>query len=434
MQPVRIIDLNFNLLGEIDNYESLQFTRRHFRPGEFELHIAVGKRYVDELLKDRIIILGNQQHKAGIIVGREIKLNEDGSETVVVKGPTLGGILERRLTITDSFDRVRGPAESVMKHYVNRHIVDGIYPERQMPFFVCAPDLERGAETPWQTRYEPLDQVITGIANWCDLGWGVSLDFDAGKWVFDVRSGRDLTVEQSANPPVIFSRRFDNVSSQKFLESDASYRNVGYAGGTGEEEDQTVLVIGTATGFERREVYLDASEAADAVEIAEIGEIKLAGYRQIKTFDGTVLDTGSFVYEQDWGLGDVVTLQNLDWGVQSNTRIIEVREIYEQEIRIEVQLGDEIPTITSVVQSLQNQVSRATLVGPQGPPGQADTYVHTQISPTINWTIDHDLGKYPSVTIVDSAGSTIVGEVTYINNNQVLVSFTAAFAGTAYLN
>lgn len=370
MQPVRIIDMDFNLLGEIDNYESLQFTRRHFRAGEFELHIAIGKRYVDQLLKDRVIFLGNQQHKAGYIVSREVKLNEDGSETVIVKGPTLGGVLDRRLTIADSYDRFRGAAETLMKHYVNRHIVDGVYPERKMPFFICAPDQARGIETPWQTRYEPLDHVITEIANWCELGWQVSLDFDTKKWVFDVRTGRDLTVDQSVNPPVIFSRGFDNVSSQQFIDSDASYRNVGYAGGPGEEEDQTVLVIGTASGFDRREVYLDASEAADAAEIAELGEVKLAGYRQIKTFDGKVIDTGSFIYEQDWDLGDIVTLQNLDWGLQSNTRIIEVREIYEQEVKIEVLLGDEIPTITSVVRSLQTQVGRTQLIGSTGERGQ----------------------------------------------------------------
>ncbi|MEF2247753.1 Gp37-like protein [Paenibacillus sp. IITD108] len=370
MQPVRIIDLDFNLLGEIDNYESLQFIRRHFRAGEFELHIAVGKRYVDELIKDRVIFLGNQTQKAGYIISRDIKLNEDGSETVVVKGPTLGGILDRRLTITDSYDRVRGAAETVMKYYVNRHIVDGVYPERKMPFFICAPDQARGIEIPWQTRYEPLDQVIEKIANRCELGWHVSLNFDTKRWVFDVQTGRDLTVDQSINPPVIFSRGFDNVSSQQFIDSDASYRNVGYAGGPGEEEDQTVLVIGTASGFDRREVYLDASEAADAAEIAELGDVKLAGYRQIKTFDGKVIDTGSFIYEQDWDLGDIVTLQNLDWGLQSNTRIIEVREIYEQEVKIEVLLGDEIPTITSVVRSLQTQVGRTQLIGSTGERGQ----------------------------------------------------------------
>ncbi len=41
--PIRIIDKDFNLLGEIDDYESLIFIRRFSRVGEFELHINLEK-------------------------------------------------------------------------------------------------------------------------------------------------------------------------------------------------------------------------------------------------------------------------------------------------------------------------------------------------------------------------------------------------------
>ncbi|MEH7087185.1 hypothetical protein V7139_31460, partial [Neobacillus drentensis] len=57
---VRIIDTSFNLLGEIDNYESLQFTRRFYRAGEFEMHIHIVKQHTDQLLEDRIIMVGNR--------------------------------------------------------------------------------------------------------------------------------------------------------------------------------------------------------------------------------------------------------------------------------------------------------------------------------------------------------------------------------------
>jgi len=51
--PIRIIDKDFNLLGEIDNYESLIFIRRFFKVGEFELHINLDKQNVDKLQEDR---------------------------------------------------------------------------------------------------------------------------------------------------------------------------------------------------------------------------------------------------------------------------------------------------------------------------------------------------------------------------------------------
>jgi hypothetical protein len=61
-------------------------------------------------------------------------------------------------------------------------------------------------------------------------------------------------------------------------------------------------------------------------------------------------------------------------------------------------------------------------------------YVHTQTVAAAVWTIVHNLGKYPSVSIVDSANDEVIGEVRYTNTNQVVVTFSAAFSGKAFLN
>ncbi len=72
-------------------------------------------------------------------------------------------------------------------------------------------------------------------------------------------------------------------------------------------------------------------------------------------------------------------------------------------------------------------------VGPPGPPGGA-SYTHNQMVPAADWTITHGLGRYPSVTVVDSAGTTVHGDVDYLSTNQIAIHFTAAFGGAAYLN
>lgn len=61
-------------------------------------------------------------------------------------------------------------------------------------------------------------------------------------------------------------------------------------------------------------------------------------------------------------------------------------------------------------------------------------YVHDQISSAKEWRIIHSLGKYPSVTIVDSGGNVVVGEVHYVSINEVVIRFTSEFSGKAYLN
>lgn len=60
-------------------------------------------------------------------------------------------------------------------------------------------------------------------------------------------------------------------------------------------------------------------------------------------------------------------------------------------------------------------------------------YVHTQASPSDTWNIIHSLGGKPSVTVVDSNDTIVIGEVTYNSDTSITISFTAPFSGYAYL-
>jgi hypothetical protein len=67
--------------------------------------------------------------------------------------------------------------------------------------------------------------------------------------------------------------------------------------------------------------------------------------------------------------------------------------------------------------------------------GGDKTFSHTQNASASSWTINHNLGKKPSVTITTLAtGAQVIGEVTYTNNNTLVVSFAAAVSGIAHLN
>jgi len=85
-------------------------------------------------------------------------------------------------------------------------------------------------------------------------------------------------------------------------------------------------------------------------------------------------------------------------------------------------------------QGPQGATGETGATGAQGEPGNSFTYVHTQSVPSTEWTINHNLGKNPSVTIVDSAETVVRGSVVYIDTNTLVVSFSAGFAGKAYLN
>ena len=60
-------------------------------------------------------------------------------------------------------------------------------------------------------------------------------------------------------------------------------------------------------------------------------------------------------------------------------------------------------------------------------------YVHTQGAVSATWNITHALGGRPAVTVVDSAGTVVVGEVAYNSDTSVSIYFTSPFSGFAYL-
>lgn len=73
--------------------------------------------------------------------------------------------------------------------------------------------------------------------------------------------------------------------------------------------------------------------------------------------------------------------------------------------------------------------------GPQGPAGVGGvTYIHHQDIASAEWIIDHNFDQYPSVAVVDSAGETVIAEVTYPSSTRVVIRFSAANGGRAYLN
>ena len=64
----------------------------------------------------------------------------------------------------------------------------------------------------------------------------------------------------------------------------------------------------------------------------------------------------------------------------------------------------------------------------------APTFVFTQGVPATTWNIQHNLGKFPSVSVINNNNVVINGEVIYIDNNNVQLNFSAGFTGKAYLN
>lgn len=68
------------------------------------------------------------------------------------------------------------------------------------------------------------------------------------------------------------------------------------------------------------------------------------------------------------------------------------------------------------------------------PGGDDKNFIFTQAVPSSTWTINHGLNKNPSVSVVNNNNILIYGDTTYIDKNNLIISFSAGFSGKAFLN
>ena len=67
------------------------------------------------------------------------------------------------------------------------------------------------------------------------------------------------------------------------------------------------------------------------------------------------------------------------------------------------------------------------------------TFTYTKNNAADTWVVTHNLNSYPSVTVVDTGGNIMRGEVAYNTINQLTITFfsrgsASAIDGKAYLN
>ncbi len=81
----------------------------------------------------------------------------------------------------------------------------------------------------------------------------------------------------------------------------------------------------------------------------------------------------------------------------------------------------------SITQPSANNITLASL-------NDDANFVFTQGVPSATWNITHNLGKFCSVTVVDTSKQIVIGDITYTNNNSLTITFSAPFSGEAFLN
>lgn len=72
--------------------------------------------------------------------------------------------------------------------------------------------------------------------------------------------------------------------------------------------------------------------------------------------------------------------------------------------------------------------------GATGNGGADASYTHLQSTAREIWNVSHPLDKKPSVIIENENGEIVFGEIKYLSNVNIQITFSFAISGKAYLN
>lgn len=356
-----ICDENLNVVAILDQYTSLIWTERYNRCGDFQV-----KTSYDESLFQAITNGSNMQHDSYLMIRESNSIMLIEEVTVITdaeagpelefKGRSLESIIDRRI-VYDQTVLDASVDESIHKIF-NQNIISPKDPARQFPNFVYLPaefetiQNESSEEETEQTQYFG-NNIYDVVVNVCGVhGLGFRIQLDDGVMTFQLYKGLDRSYNQSERPRVIFSPRFENLLNSNYVESVSDYRNVAIIVGEGEEiVDCIVTEVSReeetgVSGFNRREVFIDGSgisqeyhdedgwtmTMSDEEYTAELKnkaleELTDMDYRS--SFDGEIESGVSFIYGQDYYLGDIVQIEN-EHGMTAEARVTEFIRSYDE--------------------------------------------------------------------------------------------------------
>lgn len=335
---IYVLDTSFKVIDVIDEYISIIWTRRYFSYGDFELYLMASEKNLDilsagnYLVREQDIVSQSEFHNVMIISNRDIKTDVENGDNIIVTGYCLKSILKRRIISEQT--TLSGIVENCITQLLIENLINPSVAERQISNFQLGTNMIINSNTMQrQITGDNLSEAITEIC--MTYGYGYDVYIKNGKFVFYIYEGADRSYDQTANPYIIFSTEFDNLITSDYIQNNDNYANAAIVAGEGEGDERKKVTVGTASGLNRYEVWIDArNSSSNDGEISEsdyLNMLRQEGVEELSelttttSFEGEVGDTTNFVIGKDYFLGDCVQVEN-DYGISAKTRIIEVIE------------------------------------------------------------------------------------------------------------
>ncbi|WP_049041121.1 siphovirus ReqiPepy6 Gp37-like family protein [Clostridium sporogenes] len=378
---IYIFDKDLKLKGVLDSFISLRWVKRYSKSGDFQLNCVLNEDSI-KLLQRGNIIFKKGDNEAGYIETRQLSINSSGNELLEIKGKFLTNYLNRRI----SWGRIcfDGSCKNLIEKLINENVINPSNIKRKIPNIILG-NININNSIQYNNSFGNILEQLEKVADTNNFGFRNILDIKNRKIIFEIYKGVDRTINNGTVAPCIFSREFENILQQQYIDSINNYKNTCLIAGAGEGSDRKITSIEEGEGLDRYEFYVDArdlqdkeqkefkskdAEGNETIEMKDVeipwerykplliqrGKEKLSECKEVQSFDAKINIQGNNVYKKDFNLGDIITVRDKKWRLTLNRRITEIEEIYESKgVTINVILGNSIP---SIIDKIKQQVVR----------------------------------------------------------------------------
>lgn len=324
-----VLNQSFEKIALIDAYESLLWTDRYNRPGEFEIYTPVADFALRYPVTDNYLQIKESDHTM-IIEDTTIESNVDTGNHIKIVGRSLESILDRRIVWTQT--DITGNLQNGVKKLLTENIINPSIADRKIANFIFEESTDEAITSLTMENQFTGDDLLKIVQDLCelhDIGYKITLN-EENQFVFKLYKGIDRSYRQETLPYVVFKPSFENIINSNYSEQHSNAKTVTLVGGEGEGSSRRTRVVGSGTGLLRKEIFTDARDirseemsAADYnAKLDERGNEKLKENKVKKTFDGECETTRMYVYGRDFNMGDCVQVAN-EYGMESPTRVVE---------------------------------------------------------------------------------------------------------------
>ncbi|MGL4818669.1 MAG: siphovirus ReqiPepy6 Gp37-like family protein [Bacilli bacterium] len=363
---IYVLNEQFERIDIISDYSYLLWRKRYSAHGEAELHVKPTEKNI-RVLKRGHILLRTDDSEAMYIHARYIS-EGNNNDLLKVHAYSLSRWLDRR--IIWGTKNLTGTPETIVRNLITSECITPTVAARKIACLELANASGFGTSISLQTSYANLLEKVEDICNTYEMGMRSVVDLRTRKMSIHFYNGTDRTVNQKVNPRCVLSKRFANVISSEFEESDNGYRNTVLVAGAGEGSARKLTSIEQGADLARCELYVDARDLQATRTVGDVeqpipdaeytllmkqrGLEKLLENEQVISLDSEIdISKNNTLYGRDFFLGDIITVRDDKLDLTLNTRITEVDEVFQNSVRkVYTKIGKQTPTLVQKVRKM----------------------------------------------------------------------------------